>query len=100
MAQVIWTDSAQHDLSEIAEYIAVNNLPSSMKLIQTILSKVIRLENFPESGRMIPELASLSYREIIVNPCRILYKVEGDNIFILHVMRQERDLRKFLLQNP
>lgn len=100
MAEVIWTDSAQHDLNEIAQYIAVNNLPSAKKLIQTILRKALRLERFPESGRVIPELANLNYREMIVNPCRILYKVEGDGVFILRIMRQERDLRKFLLQNP
>ena len=64
------------------------------------MSKALRLESFPESEEIIPELANLNYREIIVNPCRILYKVEDDGVFILRVMRQERDLRKFLLQNP
>jgi len=43
-------------------------------------------------------LMNLNYREVIVNPCRIFYKTENEVVFILHVMRQERDLRKFLLQ--
>jgi len=39
----------------------------------------------------------LNYREVVVNPCRIFYKVDKDSVYILHVLRQERDLRKFLL---
>ncbi|MBE4005551.1 type II toxin-antitoxin system RelE/ParE family toxin [Vibrio parahaemolyticus] len=51
----------------------------------------------PKSGRIPPELEHLSYREVVVNPCRIFYKQDGDKVFILFVMRAERDLRKFLL---
>ncbi|MCU8501540.1 type II toxin-antitoxin system RelE/ParE family toxin, partial [Vibrio vulnificus] len=44
-----------------------------------------------------PELEHLSYREVVVNPCRVFYKQDDDKVFILFVMRAERDLRKFLL---
>ena len=98
MAQVIWTDPALFDLNDIAEYIALENVQMAKRLVQTIFSKVERLEAFPESGRITAELKHLNYREVIVNPCRIFYKQEDDKVFILHVMRSERDLRKFLLR--
>ncbi len=44
-------------------------------------------------------LSNLNYREIIVNPRRIFYKIENDKVYILHVMRQERDLRRFIIQS-
>ena len=69
------------------------------KLVQKVFEKVSRLENHPESGKRPAELNNLNYREVIVNPCRIFYKIENDKVYILHVMRQERDLRRFLLQN-
>ncbi|MCF6344982.1 MAG: type II toxin-antitoxin system RelE/ParE family toxin [Thiomicrorhabdus sp.] len=97
MAKIIWTSPALDDLNDIAEYIAVSNVSAAKKLVQTVFDKVDRLENLPESGRKPPELSNLNYREIIVNPCRIFYKIEGSKVFILHVMRQERNLRKFLL---
>jgi len=53
----------------------------------------------PESGRIPPELEHLNYREVVASPCRIFYKLEADKVFILYVMREERDLRKFLLSN-
>ena len=97
MAQIIWTEPALDNLNDIAEYIALSNLLSAKKLVSKIFDKVERLEMLPESGKKPIELTSLNYREVIVNPCRIFYKIDNDKVYILHVMRQERDLRKFLL---
>jgi len=99
MAEIVWTSPALDNLNDIAEYIALSNLSAAKKLIQKIFDKIARLEKHPESGKKPQELLNLNYREVIVNPCRIFYKVESDNVYILHVMRQERDLRRFLLQN-
>lgn len=98
MAEVIWTEPALNDLNEIAEYIAVANLPAAKMLVETIFSKVDRLEAHPESGKVPPEISTLNYRELVVTPCRIFYKIDTDQVFILHVMRQEQDLRRFLLR--
>ena len=99
MAEVIWTSPALDDLNDIAEYIALSNIPAANKFVQKIFDKISRLENHPESGKRIQELINLNYREVNVNPCRILYKADINKVYILHVMRQERDLRKFLLQS-
>jgi len=97
MAQIIWTEPALDDLNDIAEYIAVSNLYAAKQLVEKVFSKVQRLEQFPDSGRIPEEISNLNYREVVVNPCRIFYKVDSDSVYILHVLRQERDLRKFLL---
>ena len=97
MAEVIWTEPALSDLNDIAEYIALANVIAAKQLVQSIFLKVERLETFPESGRIPPELEHLSYREVVASPCRIFYKQEKNQVFILYVMREERDLRKFLL---
>ncbi|MDN4502723.1 type II toxin-antitoxin system RelE/ParE family toxin [Alteromonadaceae bacterium BrNp21-10] len=98
MAEIIWTAPALNDLNEIAEYIAVSNLTAAKNLMQKVFDKITRLENHPESGKIPLELQNFNYREIIVNPCRIFYKIDNNQVYILHVMRNERDLRKFLLQ--
>lgn len=100
MAEIIWTQPALSDLNDIAEYIALENIVAAKQLVKTIFTKVERLKDFPESGRIPPELSHLSYREVIVNPCRIFYKQDGDSVYILFVKRSERDLRKFLLSKP
>ena len=98
MAQIIWTEPALQDLNDIAEYIALDKASAATNLVQKIFSSVERLEQFPKSGRMPPELKKSRYREVIVSPCRIFYRIEKEKVFILYVMRSERKLRKYLLE--
>ena len=97
MAKIIWTEPALIDLNEIAEYIALDKPGAASHLVQKIFSKTERLEEFPESGRKPPELKKSRYKEILVGPCRIFYRIEKDKVYILYVMRSERKLRKYLL---
>jgi len=97
MAQIIWTEPALLDLNEIAEYIALDKPEAASHFVQTVFSKTERLEEFPKSGRKPPELKKSRYKEIIIGPCRIFYRIEKDMVYILYVMRSERKLRKYLL---
>ena len=98
MAKVIWTAPALQDLNDIAEYIALDKVSAAEKLVTKIFSRVELLEDSPKSGRKPPELEKSSrYREVIVGPCRIFYRLATKEIVVLHVMRGERLLRKYLL---
>lgn len=98
MAEIIWTGSAIHDLNEIAEYIALSNPIAANDLVKNIFAAVERLEQFPKSGKKPVEITKLNYRELIINPCRLFYRISQTSIFIVHICRQERDLRKFLIE--
>lgn len=98
MAQIKWTDPALNGLNEIAEYIALDKPSAARKLVKEVFESTKRLKKFPESGRRPPELQDTNYREIIVGPCRVFYRVEKNRVYILYVMRSERKLRKFLLE--
>lgn len=97
MAQIIWTEPALLDLNAIAEYIALDKPNAASRLVKKVFSTTDRLEQFPKSGRKPPEFKKTRYLEIVVNPCRIFYRIENDKIYILYVMRSERKLRKYLL---
>ena len=99
MAQIRWTEPALNNLDEIAEYIALDQPNASRKLVKAIFESTKRLKDFSESGRQPPELSDTHYREIIVGPCRVFYRVEKKSVYILYVMRGERELRKFLLND-
>lgn len=99
MAEVIWTEPALQGLEAIAEYIALDNPQAASRLVKAIFDNTDRLESFPESGRVPPELPDSVYREGVVPPCRVFYRKEREVIVILHVMREERALRVFML-NP
>ena len=97
MAQIIWTEPALLDIEEIAEYIALDKPSAAILLVQKIFASTDRLTRFPESGRKPPELKKSRYREVIVDPCRIFYRIEKEKIYILYVMRSEQQLKKYLL---
>ncbi len=98
MAQIIWTEPALMDLDEIAEYIALSNPQAASNLVYEVFSKVERLEKFPKSGKHLLEIPELNYREVVVTPCRVFYRLEKDLVYIVHVCRDERSLRKFLIE--
>jgi len=60
---------------------------------------VEQLEQFPESGHVPPELPNSIYRELYVRPCRIFYRQDDGAVLIVYVMREERQLRRFLLDD-
>lgn len=97
MAEIVWSDPALDQLDEITEYIALDNPEAASGLVRKVFSIVDRLEQFPESGHMPPEVPNSIYRELHVKPCRIFYRQAGDVVLIIHIMREERLLRRFLL---
>ncbi len=97
MARLVWTEPALLDLDGIAEYIALDDPLAASRYVQRVFDRVERLEAHPQSGKRPPELKRTPYREVVVPPCRIFYRVEAEAVFILYVMRSERLLRPYLL---
>jgi plasmid stabilization system protein ParE len=44
-----------------------------------------RLEQFPESGRVVPEFPELPYREVIVSPYRFFYRLKETTAWVVAV---------------
>jgi len=97
MAEIIWTEPALADLEAIADYIALENPAAAAQLVARIVHHVEQLALFPESGSAVPELPASRYRQIVQPPCRIFYRHDGEAVFILHLMRNERLLRPEML---
>jgi plasmid stabilization system protein ParE len=54
-----------------------------------------RLESFPRSGRVVPELSRPDVRELIVGSYRMIYHLAGDEASILTLHHGARLLREF-----
>ena len=94
MAEIIWTEPAISELDEIADYIALDNPQAARALVQRVFAHVAQLADHPVSGSRPPELKSSRYRQIVEPPCRIFYRMDGESVVILYVMRSERPLRR------
>jgi len=88
---VIWSASALEDVDSIAEYIARDSEDEAALFATRLIEATDRLARFPESGRIIPEISQTSCREIFVGSYRIMYRIEGEEIWITGVVHGARN---------
>jgi toxin ParE1/3/4 len=100
MARVVWTEPALNDLEAIAEYIALDKPDAARRYVHRVFQAVERLARFPKSGSIPPEIPHLPYRQVVVPPCRVFYRTDGEDVLVVFVMRSERRLREADLTEP
>ena len=99
--KVKWTLSAQADLEETAEYIAPDSVNVALKKLDQMRGEVGRLEKFSKQGRIVPELERigvLTYRELMLNPWRIMYRAEKEIVYIVAIIDGRRNVEDVLLR--
>jgi plasmid stabilization system protein ParE len=83
--KVQFTPSARIQFLSAISYIRQDK-PSAAVNFRNRAERILRsLEDFPESGRIIPEFPELPYREVIISPYRFFYKVKADVVWIVAV---------------
>lgn len=98
--KVIWSRTAERDLGSIIDYIAEDSPLNAKKVLTKIKKKSSVLYNYPSRGRIVPELKEfniLQYREIIVVPWRIIYKITEDKVNVMSVFDARRNVEDILL---
>lgn len=93
MAQLRWTAQALADLEAIGDFIARDARPFAQVFVDRVFEAVKRLETFPRSGRVVPEVEREDIREIIFGSYRIVYLVSEDEVSILTVFHSARLLK-------
>jgi len=99
--QVLWAGVAENDLKEIIEYIATDNPATALKILKKIRQRASRLHNLPERGRVVPELQDqgiLIYRELVIPPWRIIYRISDNDVFVVSVLDGRRNVEDILLK--
>jgi len=99
--KILWTETAKTDLNEIIDYIANDSGENALKQYEKIKSICQKIKDFPEQGRIIPELAYqniIKYHEIILPPWRIMYKKEKNIIYIMAILDGRRNIEDILLR--
>jgi toxin ParE1/3/4 len=89
--KVVWSEPAVADLAAIHDYIARDSPHYARRFVARLTAAVDPLEIFPEMGRIVPE-GDGRHREIILRPYRIIYRLEGQEVFVVTVVHGSRDL--------
>lgn len=97
---VDWSATAAADLRAIIENIARDSVSAAAAVLERIGVHASRLRSFPSRGRIVRELEDQgirSYRELIVTPWRIIFKIEARTVLVLAVLDARRNLEDLLL---
>jgi len=99
--KINWANVAENDLIEIIEYISVDSPANALKILQKIKKTASSLYSLPERGRVVPELQDqgiLIYREIVIQPWRIIYRISENDVYVLTVLDARRNVEDILLK--
>ena len=92
MAKVNWSLEAIEDLDQVHRYFARHSRIAADRLASRVFASVARLEDFPLSGRIVPEFDVTDLREIIIGEFRVIYQLQCDDVHVIAVRHGARRL--------
>ncbi len=99
--KVDWPAVAQRDLKQVIDYIAIDSSGNAMQILKKIKQKVSDLYTMPDRGRIVPELKEQginTYREMIIAPWKVIYRISDSTVFVLSVIDSRRNVEDILLE--
>jgi len=99
--EIVWTSIALEDLSEIIDYVSCHDTAmAAIHLHDRIIANIETLPTHPTRCRVIPELREVGvseFREALVGPYRVPFRVDRGRVVLLGVFDGRRDLQELLL---
>jgi toxin ParE1/3/4 len=100
--RVYWAPSALGDFEEILEYVRLRDSAAAAKSLGAkMLTQIESLAVHPMRCRLVPELLAVeisTYRELILKPYRVFFRVDAGAVQIVGVLDGRRDLETALLR--
>lgn len=96
-----WSKAARADVRRFIQYGSHGGALVAEQLTDKLLTRIEALAVSPERCRAVPELMThgLSmYRELLVRPYRVLFRVRERHVVILGVFDGRRDLEALLTE--
>ena len=83
--KILFTPTGRRQFLDAIAYIHRDNPSAAAAFRQKAEKKLTRLKEFPDSGRLLPEFPNLPFREVIVSPYRLFYKVKDKTVWVIPV---------------
>lgn len=95
-AELVWTAGAVRDLEAAHAFIADDSPRYADLVAARLVAALDRVREFPESGRVVPEIGRPDVREVLHDAYRLIYQLEGGRAHVLavhHGARRFPDVR-------
>ena len=92
---LVWSPEAIEDIESIAAYIERDSPWYARAVAAKIIETAETIPDYPELGRVVPEIGEASIRERFVYSYRIIYRVESERVLVAAVIHGSRLLQPF-----
>ncbi|MBX3271377.1 MAG: type II toxin-antitoxin system RelE/ParE family toxin [Sandaracinaceae bacterium] len=100
--RVIWSAAALRDYENLIDFVAERDgVEQAQRLHRKVHPAVQSLSDSPERCRVVPELKAIGvtvYRELIVRPYRVPFRIQGRDVVVLAIVDGRRDLEELLIE--
>lgn len=93
---VIITDSAHENMLQIGRWIADDNPARALSFVSELEECCKTLGDMPYAYPVVPRYEAYAVRRRIYRNYLIFYSIDGDNIYVLHVLNARQDVEAIL----
>ena len=88
------TRIAEKDILDIWNHICNDSKTRAKKFVARIDSDIAKLKKYPQRCSVINEsdLIGIEYRHQVIGNYRIIFKIDGDNVYIMRIVHASRIL--------
>ena len=94
--RLAWSPEAIEDIESIVSHIERDSSWYAKSVASKIVETAETIPDFPEIGRIVPEIGSIAIRERLVFSYRIIYRIETERILVAVIIHGSRLLQPFV----
>ena len=88
--KVVWTEHALQCLTEIEDYIAMDDPATAVVFVERLIRRTDILVDQPQAGRTVPEVPGRELRELIEGNYRMVYRINESTVEMLTVFEAHK----------
>lgn len=97
MARVlVWSPEAVEDIAAIAAYIERDSPWYARAVASKIVEIAESIPEYPELGRIVPEIDDSAIRERFIHRYRVIYRLDEARVLIVAVIHGRQDFGSFV----
>ena len=98
--RVVWSEPALSDLDAAFTYFLEQSPSYALRFLEAVERTADSLDRLSERGRVVPEVASPSIRELIVEKHRLVYEVSLGEVHVLRLIHGRQDFKSSWKSRP
>jgi len=98
--RVVITAAAKADLLAIRRIIEADNPTRALSFVEELLDRCLALADSPRTYSLVPRYERFGIRRCVHGGYLIFYRLQPEQIEVIHILQGARDIEAFLFGSP